>query len=86
MSPLRTLFAADVETDPPGPVSGPNERCFWTTIIMRSPGKYQHTVLTIDRVGFGPRRTNLCMSFHSEDIDAFHHSGARVVDAVEHRL
>lgn len=40
-SPLRTLFAADVETDPPGPVSGPKERCFCTTMIIRSPDGYQ---------------------------------------------
>lgn len=38
MSPLRTLFAAETETEPPGPDSGPKFRCFWTTTIMRSPG------------------------------------------------
>src|SRR5450432_1484294 len=30
ISPLRTLFAAEVDTLPPGPVSGPKFRCFWT--------------------------------------------------------
>lgn len=37
MSPRRTLFAAAIETEPPGPDSGPKERCFWTTTMMRSP-------------------------------------------------
>jgi len=37
ISPLRTLFAAEMDTWPPGPVSGPKFRCFWTTTMMRSP-------------------------------------------------
>jgi hypothetical protein len=37
ISPLRTLFAADVETLAPGPDSGPKFRCFCTTTMMRSP-------------------------------------------------
>lgn len=28
ISPRRTLFAAEMETEPPGPVSGPKFRCF----------------------------------------------------------
>jgi len=37
MSPRRTLLAAETETLPPGPDSGPKLRCFWTTTMMRSP-------------------------------------------------
>lgn len=37
ISPLLTLFAADVETLAPGPDSE-KLRCFCTTTIMRSPG------------------------------------------------
>lgn len=39
MSPLRTLLAAETETEPPDPDSGPKLRCFWTTTMMRSPGR-----------------------------------------------
>lgn len=37
MSPRRTLLAAETETLPPEPDSGPKLRCFWTTTIMQSP-------------------------------------------------
>lgn len=37
ISPRRTLFAALMETEPPGPDSGPKFRCFWTTTIILSP-------------------------------------------------
>jgi len=39
MSPRRTLLAAETDTLPPGPDSGPKLRCFCTTTIMRSPGE-----------------------------------------------
>lgn len=38
ISPLLTLFAADVPTGP-WPPSPPKLRCFWTTTTMRSPGE-----------------------------------------------
>lgn len=38
MSPLLTLFAALIDTLPPGPDSGPKFLCFCTTTMMRSPG------------------------------------------------
>lgn len=37
ISPLRTLFAAEVDTLPPGPDSGPKFRCFCTTTTILSP-------------------------------------------------
>jgi len=39
ISPLLTLFAALMDTLPPGPDSGPKFLCFCTTTMMRSPGK-----------------------------------------------
>jgi len=49
ISPRRTLFAAAVDTLPlPGPDSGPKLRCFWTTTIMRSPGKSQLRIYSED--------------------------------------
>lgn len=51
MSPLRTLLAALTLTLPPPPDSEPKLRCFWTTTIMRSPGKGD--VSGLDEVGGG---------------------------------
>ena len=85
-SPLRTLFAADVETVPPGPVSGPKERCFWTTMMMRSPTGCQQVVMDGLEGHINVGRTNLGMSFHSKDGNTFDHSSAGIVDAVQHRL
>lgn len=39
ISPLRTLFAAAMDVAPPGELS-PAVRAFWTTTIIRSPGKF----------------------------------------------
>lgn len=41
ISPLLTLFAADVETLAPGPDSE-KFRCFCTTTMMRSPNANSH--------------------------------------------
>jgi hypothetical protein len=32
------------------------------------------------------RRTDLCVSFHFHDLHAFDNCGARIVDAIHHRL
>jgi len=55
--------------------------------MMRSPGRCQHTVFgRLKDTSGGVRQTNLGMSFHSKDIDAFDNGSTRVVDAIEHRL
>lgn len=49
MSPLRTLLAAEMETAVLDADSGPNERCFWTTQMMRSPenARSQHLHVSV---------------------------------------
>lgn len=86
MSPRRTLLAADTETLPPGPDSGPKLRCFCTTTMMRSP---VGGVLGWGRVLGGKRvlrRTDSGGAVHFEDVDAFGDGGAGVVDDIEHGL
>jgi len=84
MSPLRTFCAAAMETEPPGPDSGPNDLCFWTTTTIRSPD--------VGVLGWyvwgkwGRRRTYPCRSLAFQDLNAFDDGGTGVVDTVEHRL
>lgn len=86
MSPLRTLFAADTDTEPPGPDSGPKFRCFCTTTMMRSPVGKDPMLERGIRRGGGVERAYSRMAFHFEHLDAFDNSCAGVVDRIEHGL
>jgi hypothetical protein len=82
ISPLLTLFAADVATLEPGPDSE-KFRCFCTTQMMRSP---VYKVNIPEDLSSRESRTNLCVPFHFHDRNALDNGGAGVIDAIQHRL